>query len=81
MALGPTLIATLGSVLTTWILQGSKAKPAGPPPPPDTTSALPGVSILRHDGARLQLTYRGRLTAKEGRKLIDTFMAGAVEES
>jgi hypothetical protein len=85
VALCPTLVATLGSVLTTWIVHRSKAKPvelpAGPPPPPDTTAALPGVSILRADGARLQLTYRDPLTAKQSRDLIDRFMAGASETS
>jgi hypothetical protein len=85
VAVGPTLIATLGSVLTAWIVHRGKAKPvaspAGPPPPRDTTAALPGASILRADGARLQLTYRDPLTAKESIKLINTFMAGASEKS
>jgi hypothetical protein len=79
--LGPTLIATLGTVLTTWILHGKKAKPTGPPPPRDTTAALPGVSILRPDGARLQLTYRDQMTAKQSRELIDSFMADTADTS
>jgi hypothetical protein len=80
VALGPTLIATLGTVLTAWIVRRSKAvpvEPPGPPPPPDTNAVLPGVSILREDGARMQITYRDPLTAKESRELIDAFMAEA----
>lgn len=80
VALGPTLIATLGTVLTAWIVHRNKAvpvEPLGPPPPPDTNAVLPGVSILRADGARLQITYRDPFTAKQSRELIDSFMAGA----
>lgn len=88
VAVGPTLIATLGGVLTTWIVHRGKGKPAeqtvdppAPPPPPDTRAALPGVSIRRADGARLQITYRDGFTAKQAHEVIDTFMAEAAEKS
>jgi hypothetical protein len=68
LGLGPTVIATFGAILAALISRPRKAEPVlpmGPKPPPDTDVTLPGIAVLRPDGARLSITYRDGL--KPGR--------------
>lgn len=83
LGLGPTVIATFGVVLAALISRPRKAEPVlpiGPKPPPDTDVALPGIAVLRPDGARLSLTYRDGLKPAEINGLLTDFLAGALPD-
>lgn len=83
VGLGPAVISTFGVVLAALISRPRKAEPAlptGPEPPPDTNVALPGIAVLRPDGARLSITYRDGLKPAEINRLLTEFLAGALPD-
>jgi hypothetical protein len=83
LGLGPTVIATFGAVLAALISRPKKAEPVqptGPRPPPDTNVALPGIAVLRPDGARLSITYQDGLKPAQIAGLLTEFLAGALPD-
>jgi len=77
LAVVPAAIGALGVVLAAWISRPKRnepLEPAGPKPPPDTNVALPGISLRRHDGTQLQVTYRDDLKPQEIQRLVGAFL-------